>query len=377
MKNLLLLLNLLLLFPSLYGQTGLRVTMPQYGLRLDTVPFEISRVVDNTSQEFCGFFENRAGVKMPYFIKGGIAKRFEKYFSKADNGAVVGDKKLVAIFNQLQVEIRNEKGKKGMQIKQLLDIDFYEISQEDKLSFVLNYTAERDTSIRGFDLNLKKSTYPMMQEVYQLLSNHYVNPNNTQPPQLAKFMPQTNDTATNTVKEIPQEFQAVSQLPETKRINRIMDIISYEQFYSSKLRGYRGRYGAAFKTDSSKWWGLASAGFEVLDLYEEFDGSDGVYDVLFSYFGFGLGAISRIDDALAFELDAKFVFGSEQISRDPFLMRYSSNTIFGFHLVERLHLVVGENGGLLFTGGLYQNFNAGSEYVPTDFGVLWGVGIHF
>lgn len=362
---------------SANAQTALRLTIPQYGLRLDSVPFEIIRVADKTENpRYCGYFESRAGRKTPYYLKGGIAKRFESYFRKADYGAKLGEHKLMASFNKLHVIIKNEKGKKGVQVNQEMDIDFYEIGDNGKLRLIMNFQQIRDTSITNMDFNLKKSTYPMMQNAYQQLTDYYLNNDNKAVEENA-FVEEAEIESQDELELNDQEFQSLSEIPETKRLNLLMDIISYEQFYSSKLVGYRGRYGIAFKNDTAKWLPFASFGFEVLDLKENFDGSDGVYDVALGYFGIGFGSLRRFDDALGLELNGTIIYGSEQVSRDPFLREYSSSTLFGLHLVERLHVFVGMEGGLVITGGFFQNFNGGSKYVPTDFGYLWGVGIHF
>lgn len=359
------------------AQVALRVTIPSYGLRLDSVPFEIIRVVDNTKDaRYCGYFESRSGRQSPYYLKGGIAKRFETYFKKADKGARLGNKKLVAAFNNLHVVIKNEKGKKGVQVNQEMDIDFYELIDDGSLKKIMNYHETRDTSITNMDFNLKKSTYPMMQEVYQKLTSYYKVQSELNKEEDA-FVKQVVSQNQEIKGQNTQTLQSLSQIPETRRINFNIDLIGYEQFYSSKLRGYRARYGIAFKSDSSKWIPMGSFDFELLDLKEQFDGSNGVYDVLLSYFGIGFGSIRRFDEALGVELNAKFIFGSEQISQDPFLVDYSSSTIFGLHMIERLHIFIGKEAGIVMTAGFYQNFNGGSKYVPTDIGYLWGLGIHF
>jgi hypothetical protein len=352
------------------------------GFGIDSTSFRIVQTIDQRkNQEGIGtVYGGILNMGFPAIVKKGVEDAYGRFFYKGLKNTVKGEKQLVISFRDLVYTHDNLQAKKDKKIRLEIEIDYYE-NNSGKLNFLFT---DKNSTIIDSKYNQKQlSNYSYtffkssLKKVEQFITADKYKQKVLIKPQTFLANNNGNDSLENI--EIVQsnspkdKLSSLDSLPEQFTRPKNHHLITFEKFEGSNTSGFRLRYtGFARDWDDFDWKPALSVDIEGFTLNKDV----GNFNLYYSYFALGIGAIKPLNNYFFLDLNAKIAIGNEIIDKGLFAEQ-ERNTMFGILLNQRIHLMVGKGAGLVLTGGIYQNLFSGAQYLSGDIDVLFGGGIKF
>ena len=360
----------------------IQVKMKGGGFSLDSTSFSIVQTIDQRkNQEGIGtVYGGILNMGFPAIVKKGVEDAYGRFFYKGLKNTVKGEKQLVISFKDLVYTHDDLEAKKDKKIRLEIEIDYYE-NNSGKLIFL--FTDKNSTIINSKYNQKQLSNYSYtffkssLKKVDLFLTSEKYKQKVTPKPQTFSVENNSSDSLNNTKiiqsNKPKDQLSSLDSLPEQFTRPKNHHLITFEKFEGSNTSGFRFRYtGFAREWDDFTWKPALSIDIEGFRLNKDV----GNFNIYYSYFALGIGAIKPLNNYFFLDLNAKIAIGNEIIDGGLFVEQ-ERNTMFGILLTQRIHFMVGKGAGLVLTGGIYQNLFSGAQYLSGDVGVLFGGGIKF
>lgn len=351
--------------------------------RFDSLSYTIIDVVDmQDSNSVLGeLYIGMLNHHVLWYVKDGISKCFMKYFKKSLRYVECGDRKIVVAFRKYSLNEKEENlGVRGGRLRNYeIEVEYYE-STEDDLVYLYTDHRKVDSLSNNSRYNIQKFTSGFFKTSLPGLDQFLKNNPNVDEKAVESFaMQEKNDGFSSINYDTNSTKLELNYVKiEPKGIPKVHFITGFERFAGTNANGFRLRYfGFQREWDSLKWVGIFSIDIEGTILNRSFGNADEIYDVDYSYFALGFGAVKPLNNYFFMELSAKVAFGREKIYFDPFYRRSKTNPLIGAQLNQRIHFMLGKGFGLILSAGMYENFYPTTEFLKTDFGFSFGGGIKF
>jgi len=273
------------------------------------------------------------------------------------------------------------------ELKMEAEIDYY-LKNGKQLAFIDKISKTIDTIVKvnkydiaDFNKAYFEEAIPALdKKIGQLKSNNVISSINEESKEIEGINknPLKDDDSNEANNSNSTTLQTIEELPEKEELNRLNFGFGFERFSGTNANGFRLRFiSYDWKFGSKDWIPLFAFDTEFMQLNESvFDEKNSEIFVDYSYFALGLGTLKPLTNYFFLELQIKLGGGREIEDYGPF-EQVRTNGYFGFFLNQRMHFILGKRFGIFLSGGTYQNFYSGTNYLKSDFGVSFGGGIKF